>query len=102
MPPLPMSSRISSCGNSGASSETDGGLNGGACPPVTVSAAAPCFRRQAGQSPASAPAGSGVPHCGHFGLSDGVTLVPLIHPIQKQITMDVTENFLETFSIQLR
>jgi hypothetical protein len=67
-----------------------------------VSSATPCFRRQAGQSPASAPTGSRVPHCGHFGLSGGVTLVLLIHPIQKQITMDVTEKVLETFNIQHR
>jgi hypothetical protein len=31
-----------------------------------VSAAAPALSRQAGQSPASAPVGSGVPHCGHL------------------------------------
>jgi hypothetical protein len=41
-------------------------LNGGDGPPVAVSSAAPCFNKQAGQSPASAPAGSGVPHCGHL------------------------------------
>jgi hypothetical protein len=36
-----------------------------------VSAAAPILSRQAGQSPASAPAGSGVPHCGHW-LASGI------------------------------
>src|ERR1035437_7115160 len=66
MPPLPMSSRISSCGNSGASSATVGGLNGSCFASVIVSAAAPILSRQAGQSPASAPGESGVPHCGHL------------------------------------
>jgi hypothetical protein len=78
----------------------DGGWNGGACPPVAVSSAAPCFNRQAGQSPASVPAGSSVPHCGHFGMSDGVTGVPLIHPTQKQITTDVTGKVLKTSNIE--
>src|ERR1039458_4929996 len=66
MPPLPMSSRISSCGNFTASSVTDGGLNADCFVSVMVSAAAPALSRQAGQSPASAPVGSGVPHCGHL------------------------------------
>src|ERR1035437_5181064 len=71
MPPLPMSSRISSCGNSGASSATLGGLNADCFASVTVTAAAPILTRQAGQSPASAPGESGVPHCGHL-LASGI------------------------------
>src|ERR1035437_360781 len=71
MPPLPMSSRISSCGNNGASSATVGGLNGGCFASVIVSAAAPILSRQAGQRPASAPGESGVPHCGHL-LASGI------------------------------
>src|SRR5437899_1720341 len=66
MPPLPMSSRISSCGNFAASSATDGGVKEFCFASVTESAAAPALSRQAGQSPASAPEGRGVPHCGHL------------------------------------
>ena len=58
MPPLPRKPRISSCGKSRATSSTVGGTNGLASGRVAVSAAAPCWSRQAGQSPASAPAGS--------------------------------------------
>src|ERR1035437_723329 len=71
MPPLPMSSRISSCGNSGASSATLGGWNAGCFASVMVSSAAPILSRQAGQNPASAPVGSGVPHCGQW-LASGI------------------------------
>src|SRR5438067_925135 len=95
MPPLPMSSRISSCGNSGASSAMVGGLNGGCFASVTVSSAAPNFSRHAGQRPASAPVGRGVPHCGHLGA--GFNRVSLIYPPQKQITTDVTEKYFNFF-----
>src|SRR5271154_5327675 len=66
MPPLPTSSRISNCGNFAASSAMPGGTNALCFASVAVSAAAPILSRQAGQSPASAPGGSGVPHCGHL------------------------------------
>src|ERR1700743_326407 len=66
MPPLPMSSRISSCGNLAASSAILGGFEGDAFGSVTVSNVAPIFKRQTGHNPAKASLESGVPHCGQF------------------------------------
>src|SRR5258706_15865591 len=91
MPPLPINPRISSCGNSRATSSTVGGWNGAASACAAVSAAAPCFSRQAGQSPSNAPVGSDAPHCGHFFSMLGFASVPFIHPSQKQIEENVTE-----------
>src|SRR5678816_3871793 len=89
-----MSSKISSCGKSGVSSVIVGGSKVRGSAPVTLSAAAPCCSRQAGQSPASAPSPSGAPHFGLRGLSDigEVSSAVFIHVPQKRNRLNVTWN----------
>src|SRR5271163_1276090 len=90
MPPLPRNARISSCGNNRATSSTPGGWNGAVPGGAAVSAAAPCLNRQAGQSPASTPDGSGAPHCGQFFPIFWLPSDSFIHPPPKRISQNVT------------
>src|ERR1035437_6809855 len=60
MPPLPMSSRISSCGKSLASSSTVGGMKGGRLAPAdSTPVGKPDLMRHSGQRPSGTSGASG-------------------------------------------
>src|SRR4029077_11249564 len=96
MPPLPIWSRISSCGKNRASSAMVGGTNGGcAGPPPSV--AMPRCRKQDGQRPSGASGGKATPHCGQLFMLRILRSRPWFHKrngphfLQKENRRKVTE-----------
>ena len=101
MPPRPISSRMSSSGNRGASSSGAGGVQradgaeGSAALP-SVLASSPRLRRHFGQWPLGLPVGSGAPHSGHrvslFMVSSAGSWFGFVYPLEKQAAGEVTNN----------